>query len=189
MTSEQDFVDARDFIRNVIMEMDVAYTKTRVGLIIISDDPHIDISLNAHGNKESLVAAVDEIGDPFETSEVVDLSAALYLARTEAFAWSRGGREAMNDVLIFLISQDLPYNTSSVLREIDLLKEQQTSIIGIVFGANDTEQHMEQLRQIVSFPEENIFVTSNASLLSDKQEMIVNQICGEVPGNVSMMCT
>ncbi len=183
VSGEAQFVAAKNFIRSIVIELDIGYNKTRVGVITVGTESSLEIAPNEYNEKRFLATGIDAIGNPFQPTPAVDMSEALRLARLEGFTELRGSRVRIPDILIFVVSHTLPYATSPVIAEIERLRDRNTAVIGVVFGTTDRNYHMDQLRQVVSPPaSSNSFVTANANSLTSLQDNLVTRLCEEVPG-------
>ena len=161
------------FISDVIDAFDIGYDKTRVGVVIFSDDASLVIPMNLYLNSDSLKVAVQSLN---HLGGQTNTGKALHVTRTHCFARANGERQNVANIAI-VVTDGLPtvvdFNTNY---EASTLKRESTVLaIGIT-------EHVETrlLKDISSFPQkenQNYFTTPDFSDLRNILNVLVTETC------------
>ncbi|CAI9741682.1 Hypothetical predicted protein [Octopus vulgaris] len=92
-----NFRKTKDFLKNIVRNLDIGPDKTRVAVIRFSTNPHVSFSLSAHTTNSAVRKAIDDItytGGHTYTDEALDL------ARTSVFTNTRKSVAAKVLVLV-----------------------------------------------------------------------------------------
>lgn len=140
----------REFIRIFIETMPIGPKQVQIGVTMFSNTPRLEIDLNSHDSKESLISALARI-KPKPSAEV-NIGAALNFVRTNMLIPQKGSR--INErvpQLVFLISSKK--STDKVQQPAEALKRM--GVLTIAAGTRAAEKA--ELQQI-AFHEDHVYM-------------------------------
>ncbi|KAM9804490.1 collagen alpha-3(VI) chain [Neosynchiropus ocellatus] len=162
----------RDFILNVVTQLDVQPDQVRVALVQYSDKVKTEFSLNTHSDKPSVVAAVKRLRQIGGRSS--DLGDAInYVINNELKPGAGARLSDASQHLVVLTGGRSPQDVSLYG---PLLKSSRVNCIGIGAGGADTRQ----LSQISTTSEDVLQVPSFPSL-SAVRERFISRLSGSIP--------
>ncbi|KAM4559282.1 collagen alpha-3(VI) chain-like isoform 1-T1 [Odontesthes bonariensis] len=163
-TGSAGIAHIRDFILNIVQQLDVQPDQVRVAVVQYADRVKTEFSLNSHNNKPAVISAVKRLrqmgGRSSELAIAID-----YVLRNELKP-SAGVRLA--DASQHLVVLTGGRSTQDVSLYGPLLKGSRIDCIGIGAGGVDTKQ----LSQIASTPDDVLQVPTFPSLPTIKERFI-----------------
>lgn len=156
----------REFIRKFIDIMPVGPDQVQIGVTMFSNTPRLEIDLNSHSSKESLISALAQI-KPKPSTEV-NIGAALDFVRTNMLIPQKGSR-IQNGVpqLVLLISSKK--SKDSVQQPAEAL--QRMGVLTVAAGSRAAEET--ELQQI-AFDENHVFMFKDFRQLMRNPKQIVS---------------
>ena len=166
------YVQVLGFAKRIAGAFPIGSNLTQIGLMKFSTEEEIVFHLNAYGDRESLLNAIDNVdiygGD-------TNIAAALRTARQEMFTPSNGARPGVPKLLILVTDGTANIEPSNTLIEADLAKAD--DIIIYTVGVTD-EVDEDQLKEIATTPE-YFFFASNFEQLNSVLQYLVENSCKE----------
>ena len=181
--TDENFEDAKDFVRSLVSSMDIAYNHTRVGVAVTEVGAYRRLSLNEFSDKGYLMNAIDLITRTPDIS--TSLSSALAYVRNNMFSLPVGARTFVPDIIYVIAPDSLAYDTSEVMEEIGLAKDADIFMGMVLYGSDrEMDDKLGQATDLVSAPYDRslVLVTDSGSLPSVKDQTL-SALCVEIPGN------
>ncbi|XP_071196263.1 collagen alpha-3(VI) chain-like isoform X1 [Salvelinus alpinus] len=171
-TGSSGIAHIRDFILNIVQQLDVQPDKVRVAVVQYSDKVKTDFSLNSHNNKPAVLSAIKRLRQ--QGGRSADLAKAIeYVIRNELKS-SAGVRLAeASQHLVVLTGGRSPTDVSVYG---PLLKGSRVNCIGIGAGGADSRQ----LNQIATSSADVLQVPTFPGLPSIKERFIA-RLNGTIP--------
>ncbi|XP_052797297.1 collagen alpha-4(VI) chain-like [Mya arenaria] len=167
---EQNFTVMKDFVNDVIENLDIGPSKTRIGLITFSRYPILRIALNSYGDKTLLKAAVDNV--PY-VQGATETDAAIELLVHVGFAASR------SDVpnIAIVVTDGHSINHNQTVDAANDAKQRGITMFAIGIG---TYINPDELEAIASVPVDRyMYVVSNFNALTRSVAGITARTCNE----------
>ncbi|XP_038644339.1 uncharacterized protein col6a3 isoform X2 [Scyliorhinus canicula] len=138
----RSFPLAREFLKNVIQELDIGPDKDQVAVVQYSSDSRLEFRLNTHSTKDEILSALPKMR--LKTGRPLNTGAALDFVRRNVFTPSAGSRsDAGASQILVLITAGK--SRDDVGRAADAVK--QAGIVPIAIGAKSADTS--ELLQIV----------------------------------------
>ncbi|CAI5661505.1 unnamed protein product [Oreochromis niloticus] len=167
---DKSFQDIRTFLRNTIQSFEIDPDKVQIGLVQYSDDPYPEFQLTDHRDKNSLLAAVENLthrGGGTETGKAIDF------LRTEYFTKEAGSRAERRVPQIAVVITD-GESTDDVLEPARRLR--QHGVIVFAIGVGQIKQT--QLITIANWPSERFVLTTDSyQKLQDQTNSLLETVC------------
>jgi len=171
-TYDNWYVQVLGFAERIAGAFPIGENLTQVGVLKFSTEVEIVFHLNAYGDRDSLLNAIENIdisgGD-------TNIAAALRTAREVMFIPSNGHRPGVPKILILLTDGTANLEPSNTLYEAEQTKLDNVKIYTV--GVTD-EVDEDQLRMIASTPE-YFFFASNFTQLNSILQYLVENSCKE----------
>ncbi|GAA6102683.1 collagen alpha-3(VI) chain [Tachysurus ichikawai] len=125
----------REFIKNFIDTIPIGPDQVQIGVAMFSNTPRLEIDLNSHSSKESLISALSRI-KPKPSAEV-NIGAALDFVRTNMFIPEKGSRiqKGVPQLLLLISSKK---SKDSVQQPAEAL--QQMGVLTLAAGSRAAEE-------------------------------------------------
>jgi collagen type VI alpha len=178
-----DFALLKEFVVQVVEQLDVDSGKIRIGLLTASTTVSLQYNLNQYTNRISMIAAIRNTSYPGGS---FDVASALNYARTNMFTQAAGTRANVAKTIV--IFTDGPSNNqNSTLQEATLTKNANIRIVAMGIGnwLNNYE-----FQNMVSYPyqENTVTVPNFAGLTSSANSDIHDTICSNSNACASNPC-
>ncbi|XP_047198474.1 collagen alpha-3(VI) chain isoform X2 [Hippoglossus stenolepis] len=171
-TGPDGIAHIRDFILNIVQQLDVQPDQVRVAVVQYADQVKSEFSLNSHNNKPAVISAIKRLRQMGGRSS--DLADAIKYVMQNELKPSAGVRlTEASQHLVVLTGGRSPQDVSIYG---PLLKSSRVNCIGVGAGGADTRQ----LSQIATSPEDVIQVPSFPSLPGVKERFIA-RLSGTMP--------
>lgn len=158
----------REFIKKFIDTMPIGPDQVQIGVTMFSNTPRLEIDLNSHSSKESLVSALARI-KPKQSTEV-NIGAALDFVRTNMLIPEKGSRIQENvPQLVLLISSKK--SKDSVQEPAEAL--QQMGVLTMAAGSRAAEEA--ELQQI-AFAKNLVFMFKDFRQLQRNPKVVVSAL-------------
>ncbi|XP_053536818.1 uncharacterized protein col6a3 isoform X3 [Ictalurus punctatus] len=158
----------REFIKKFIDTMPIGPDQVQIGVTMFSNTPRLEIDLNSHSSKESLVSALARI-KPKQSTEV-NIGAALDFVRTNMLIPEKGSRIQENvPQLVLLISSKK--SKDSVQEPAEAL--QQMGVLTMAAGSRAAEEA--ELQQI-AFAKNLVFMFKDFRQLQRNPKVVVSPL-------------
>ncbi|CAN9498022.1 unnamed protein product [Ophioblennius macclurei] len=172
-TGSAGLAHIRDFIFNIVQQLDVQPDQVRVGVVQYADKVKTEFSLNSHNNKPAVVSAVKRLRQMGGRSS--DLADAIEYVIQNELKPSAGLRPSeASQHLVVLTGGRSPQDVSLYG---PLLKGARVNCIGVGTGAADTRQ----LTQIATTSEDVLQVPTFPGLSSIREKLIA-RLRGDIIG-------
>ncbi|CAH1788337.1 unnamed protein product [Owenia fusiformis] len=169
---EEDFQKVLDFLKYVVVELDVGISKTRIGVITFFTNAIIRFHLNEYNNRADVYGAIDRI--PY-TGGATNTPEALQLMRLSMFTSQNGDRPDVPNVALVLTDGNSNVNELETLPQ---AREARNAGIHLFAAAVGKEINMGELRGIATDPDvKNVFQVADLSDLVDIVSAIADPIC------------
>ncbi|XP_039972556.1 collagen alpha-6(VI) chain-like isoform X3 [Xiphias gladius] len=166
----QNFQEARRFLRSVITGLDIGPDNVRVGLAQYSDEPYQEFLLKDHMDKQSLLAEIDKF--PYRTGGTQTGKAIEFLLQNY-FTEVAGSRASQRVPQIALIITDGD-STDNVTTPAQHLRQHGV----IVFAIGVGQVNQKELRHIASQPAERFLLTTDSyQALERLREGLLQTVC------------
>lgn len=158
----------REFIRNFIDTIPIGPDQVQIGLTMFSNIPRLEIDLNSHSTKESLISALSRIKP--KSSNEVNIGAALDFVRTNMLIPEKGSRiqEGVPQLLLLISSKK---SKDSVQQPAEAL--QKMGVLTMAAGSRAAEET--ELRQI-AFDENLVFMYKDFRQLLRNPKQVVSAL-------------
>ncbi|XP_074540330.1 collagen alpha-6(VI) chain-like [Halichoeres trimaculatus] len=167
------FQVVRNFLRNIIKELDIGPDKVQVGLAQYSDETFPEFRLNEHTDKNSLLAAVGRI--PYRMGGTQTGKAMEFLL-TQYFTPEAGSRRKQQVPQIAVVVTD-GASLDSVVSPARQLRLHGV----IVFAVGVGDANVEELQSIANWPPENyLLYTDSFQSLLKLTDRLVKTVCTSV---------
>ncbi|XP_019212169.1 collagen alpha-4(VI) chain [Oreochromis niloticus] len=167
---DKSFQDIRTFLRNTIQGFEIDPNKVQIGLVQYSDDPYPEFQLTDHRDKNSLLAAVENLthrGGGTETGKAIDF------LQKEYFTKEAGSRAERRVPQIAVVITD-GASTDDVLEPARRLR--QHGVIVFAIGVGQIKQT--QLITIANWPSERFVLTTDSyQKLQDQTNSLLETVC------------
>ncbi|XP_053786274.1 collagen alpha-4(VI) chain isoform X4 [Desmodus rotundus] len=173
----QNFQKVKNFLRSVILGLDIGRDQVRVGLAQYSDNIYPAFQLNQHSQKSVLLEHIQNL--PYRTGGT-NTGAALEFIRTKYLTEAAGSRARERVPQMVILVTDGESN-DEVQEAADRLKED--GVVVYVVGIN--VQDVQELQKIASEPfEKFLFNTENFNILQDVAGGILQTLCLAAEGKM-----
>ncbi|XP_063344125.1 collagen alpha-4(VI) chain-like isoform X2 [Pelmatolapia mariae] len=167
---DKSFQDIRTFLRNTIQGFEIDPDKVQIGLVQYSDDPYPEFQLTDHRDKNSLLAAVENLthrGGGTETGKAIDFLQKEYFTKE---AGSRADRRVPQIAVVITDGE----STDDVLEPARRLRQHGV----IVFAIGVGEINQAQLITIANWPSKRFVLTSDSyQKLQDQTNSLLETVC------------
>ncbi|GCB63158.1 hypothetical protein scyTo_0009626 [Scyliorhinus torazame] len=164
----RSFPLAREFLKNVIQELDIGPDKDQVAVVQYSSDSRLEFGLNTHSTKDEILRALPKMR--LKTGRPLNTGAALDFVTRNVFTPSAGSRsDAGASQILVLITAGK--SRDDVGRAADAVK--QAGIVPIVIGAKSADTS--ELRQIV-YESNFIFKLKDFRELPSIQKELISKV-------------
>ncbi|XP_039474969.1 collagen alpha-4(VI) chain-like isoform X2 [Oreochromis aureus] len=167
---DKSFQDIRTFLRNTIQSFEIDPDKVQIGLVQYSDDPYPEFQLTDHRDKNSLLAAVENLthrGGGTETGKAIDFLQKEYFTKE---AGSRAERRVPQIAVVITDGE----STDDVLEPARRLR--QHGVIVFAIGVGQIKQT--QLITIANWPSERFILTTDSyQKLQDQTNSLLETVC------------
>ncbi|XP_063343317.1 collagen alpha-4(VI) chain-like [Pelmatolapia mariae] len=167
---DKSFQDIRTFLRNTIQGFEIDPDKVQIGLVQYSDDPYPEFQLTDHRDKNSLLAAVENLthrGGGTETGKAIDFLQEEYFTKE---AGSRADRRVPQIAVVITDGE----STDDVLEPARRLRQHGVIVFAIGVGAINQAQ----LITIANWPSERFVLTSDSyQKLQDQTNSLLENVC------------
>ncbi|XP_063341583.1 collagen alpha-6(VI) chain-like isoform X2 [Pelmatolapia mariae] len=167
---DKSFQDIRTFLRNTIQGFEIDPDKVQIGLVQYSDDPYPEFQLTDHRDKNSLLAAVENLthrGGGTETGKAIDFLQKEYFTKE---AGSRADRRVPQIAVVITDGE----STDDVLEPARRLRQHGV----IVFAIGVGKFNQTQLITIANWPSERFVLTSDSyQKLQDQTNSLLENVC------------
>ena len=138
----------KEWVRDLILELDVDNDVIRVGLLMFSDEEELIFHLNGHDNREDMLTALEE--DVVYLRGTTNTADAISYAHNTMFTGGRGDRGGAKNIILLVTNgdSDEPRDT---IREARAAKDKGIHILVTVVGNWFT---MLEINAIASYPYE-----------------------------------
>ncbi|KAM9347467.1 collagen alpha-3(VI) chain-like [Symphorus nematophorus] len=172
-TGTDGIAHIRDFIHNIVQQLDVQPDQVRVGVVQYADRVKTEFSLNSHNNKQNVLSAIKRLRQMGGRSS--DLADAIKYVMDNELKPSSGVRLAdASQHLVVLTGGRSPQDVSLYG---PLLKGSRVNCIGVGAGGTNTKQ----LAQITTTPEDVLQVPTFPGLSELKERFIARLRGGSLP--------
>lgn len=162
----------RDFILNIVQQLDVQPDQVRVAVVQYADRVKTEFSLNSHNNKPAVISAIKRLRQM--TGRSSDLADAIEYVIQNELKPSSGVRLAeASQHLVVLTGGRSPQDVSSYG---PLLKGSRVNCIGVGAGGANTKQ----LAQIATSPDDVLQVPTFPGLPAIR-ERVIARLRGTIP--------
>uniref|UniRef100_A0A669DE92 VWFA domain-containing protein n=1 Tax=Oreochromis niloticus TaxID=8128 RepID=A0A669DE92_ORENI len=168
---DKSFQDIRTFLRNTIQGFEIDPNKVQIGLVQYSDDPYPEFQLTDHRDKNSLLAAVENLthrGGGTKTG------AALHFALKNIFTEEKGSRKDVPKVAVVITdgeSQDNVKEPAIALRRAGVT----------VFAVGIKEANKAELLEMASYPKSKfVFTVDSFVKLKPLKETLQATLCNTI---------
>ncbi len=166
----------RDFILNIVQQLDVQPEQVRVAIVQYADRVKTEFSLNSHNNKEAVISAIKRLRQMGGRSS--DLADAINYVIQNELKPSAGVRLAeASQHLVVLTGARSPQDVSIYG---PMLKNSRVNCVGVGAGRADTRQ----LAQIATTPDDVLQVPTFPGLPA-LRERVIARLSGTMPGSSS----
>ncbi|KAL3980101.1 hypothetical protein ACER0C_016174 [Sarotherodon galilaeus] len=167
---DKSFQDIRTFLRNTIQGFEIDPDKVQIGLVQYSDDPYPEFQLTDHRDKNSLLAAVENLthrGGGTETGKAIDFLQKEYFTKE---AGSRAERRVPQIAVVITDGE----STDDVLKPARSLRQHGV----IVFAIGVGQINQTQLITIANWPSERFILTTDSyQKLQDQTNSLLETVC------------
>ena len=111
LTNERDFRYARDFIRSVVLRLQIRQEKTRVGIIAIVEGGVYEMRLSEFVDRNLMVDFIDRIS---YRGGMIDFPQFINFTMSRVFTEPEGGRAVVPNVLVMVASDTAIYESRLV---------------------------------------------------------------------------
>ena len=177
LVSDQDFDNAKDFVRSVVASLDIALNHTRVGVAITEVGAYRRLSLNEFSDKGFLMNAIDLIERTADVSN--SLGSAMAYVRNSMFSLQSGARTYIPDIIYIITPGTI--SLDDIESEIGETRDQETFVGMVVYGSD--KDILEKASGLVSPPSTNSLIhATDSGVLSSVVQQTVQGLCSEIPG-------
>ncbi|XP_034029371.1 collagen alpha-6(VI) chain [Thalassophryne amazonica] len=165
-----NFQKVQQFLRSVIEGLDIGPDKVRVGLAQYSNDPYQEFLLKDHMDKQSLLAAVDQV--PYRRGRT-ETGKAITFLQQQYFTEEAGSRakQRVPQIAVVLTDGD---STDDVVAPAQLLRKEGV----IVFGIGVGDANLKELEDIANRPHERfMFTIDNFQALQRLTVSLLETVC------------
>ncbi|XP_019522691.1 PREDICTED: collagen alpha-4(VI) chain-like [Hipposideros armiger] len=171
----QNFQKVKNFLRSVVLGLDISSDQVRVGLAQYNDNIYPAFQLNQHPLKSVVLEQIQNL--PYRTGGT-NTGSALEFIRTNYLTEAAGSRAKDRVPQIVILVTDGESN-DEVQEAADRLKED--GIVVYVVGIN--VQDVQELQKVASEPfEKYLFNIENFNILQDVSGGILQTLCSAVEG-------
>lgn len=163
-TTGTDMAHIRDFIHDIVRQLDVRPDQVRVAVVQYADRVKTDFSLNTHNNKQSVISAVKRLRQIGGRSS--DLADAIQYVIDRELKPSAGVR--LSDASQHLVVLTGAQSPQDVSRYGTQLRDSRVNCIGVGAGRADRRQ----LTQIATTPQDVLQVQTFPGLPTIKDRFI-----------------
>ncbi|XP_041663504.1 collagen alpha-3(VI) chain [Cheilinus undulatus] len=158
----------RDFIIKFVERMPIGPDEVQVGVVTFSNTPRLEMDLNTHGSKESLLGAVGSIRP--KPGPIVNIGSALDFVRTNMLRADRGSRlqRGVPQLLLLMTSKK---STDSVEEPANALKRM--GILTLAVGARAAD---EQELKNIAFAESIVFILRDFRMLQRNPGAVIDAL-------------
>ncbi|XP_044062813.1 collagen alpha-6(VI) chain-like isoform X2 [Siniperca chuatsi] len=168
-----NFQEVRQFLRSVVVGLDIGPDKVRVGVAQYSDDPYQEFLLKDHMDKKSLLAAVENL--PYRKGGT-ETGKAINFLLTQYFTEEAGSRIGQRVPQIAVVITDGD-STDDVIMPAQRLRQQGV----IVFGIGVGKANLKELETIANRPPDRfLFTINNYQALQRLTEGLLQTVCVSV---------
>ncbi|XP_070768321.1 collagen alpha-6(VI) chain-like [Enoplosus armatus] len=168
-----NFQEVRQFLRSVVLGLDISPDKVRIGLAQYSDDAYQEFLLKDHMDKQSLLAEVDTF--PYRTGGTQTGKAIDFLL-TQYFTKEAGSRASQRVPQIAVVITDGD-STDDVVLPAQRLRQHGV----IVFGIGVGQANLKELGTIANRPSERfLFTIDSYQALQRLTEGLLQTVCVSV---------
>ena len=175
-----------EFLVNVTRQFTIGPDDVQVGLVLFSDDAHVEWDLTRYQDQASLINAIRNVR---YLDEETNLNDALYLTRTQLFAPGRGNRPGALKAAIMLTDgeDNIPAEgTPLTLQNATAAKNEGILLTGVAVTDQVDEQ---RLREIVSAPPDTYyFAVDDFRNLGSIVEQLKPVICAAAGMLATCLC-
>ncbi|KAJ8255925.1 hypothetical protein COCON_G00197890 [Conger conger] len=163
------FNAVREFIRKFVETLPIGPDQVQVGVAQFTDSPKLEMDLNTHSTKESLVTAVGRMRVKGGT-QVVNIGAALEFVRTEMLRADKGSRisEGVPQLVLLLSAKQ---SSDSVAQQASELHRM--GVLTMAAGAKNANQ--QELKQI-AFDESLVFILKDFRQLLRNPSQVISPL-------------
>lgn len=173
----QNFQKVKNFLRSVVLGLDISSDQVRVGLVQYNDNIYPAFQLNQHPLKSVVLEQIQNL--PYRTGGT-NTGSALEFIRTNYLTEAAGSRAKDRVPQIVILVTDGESN-DEVQEAADRLKED--GIVVYVVGIN--VQDVQELQKVASEPfEKYLFNIENFNILQDVSGGILQTLCSAVEGSI-----
>ncbi|XP_072434860.1 uncharacterized protein [Chiloscyllium punctatum] len=161
----RSFVQVREFLSNVIQELDIGPDKNQVAVVQYSSGPRLEFALNTHSTTDAILDRIKKLR--LKTGRPLNTGAALDYVTRNVFSPSAGSRgDAGASQILVLITAGK--SKDDVGQAADAMK--QAGIVSIAIGAKYADTT--ELQQIVSHPGDVLKLGDFQELQTIQEELL-----------------
>ena len=162
----------QEFVKDIIIKMEVALNRARVGVITYADDAVFRFSLDQYSSKKDTLTAIDRL--PY-TGGKTNTANALEMLSTDMFTVDNGDRDNVDNVAIIISDGQSNVNSENTIPQ---AIQARFNGIHLAVATMENDPNNLELKGIASDPdEENIFNVRRYSQLSNMVDSIVGITC------------
>ncbi|XP_060566778.1 uncharacterized protein LOC132725621 isoform X26 [Ruditapes philippinarum] len=166
-----DFRRVKQFVHNMVSDLQIGRDKTRVGLVTYSSNSRHGFFMSKYYNLYELQNAIAGIGYEYGDTNT---AAGLRLVRERYFGGANGDRQNIQNFLIIVTDGVSNINPDETITEAKMLKDEGVHIYAVGIGNFD---HYE-INSIASPPAaQNAFILSDYTALGNISSSIVKKTC------------
>lgn len=168
--SPESFVEARNFLRNIIRALNIGSKNVQIGLAQYSDTPYKEFMVKDHTDKKSLLAAVDRVS---HRGGGTNTGKALSFLLEQYFTKEAGSRASQRVPQIAVVITD-GESTDEVIGPAQRLRKHGV----IVFAIGVGEANQKELESIATYPPKHfVFTTDSYQALQRITEEVLKTVC------------
>ena len=116
-----DFQNMKDFVKNVISQIDITNGSSRVGVFTFSNDAKLEFGLKTYNTNEDIIKAIDAIPQYFGNTNT---AAALRAVTRQGFTKTGGDRENIPNVAVLITDGIANVDIDQTLPESKIVKSE-----------------------------------------------------------------
>ncbi|KAH3749755.1 hypothetical protein DPMN_184266, partial [Dreissena polymorpha] len=157
--------------QTLVSGLDIDNGNVRVGVVVFSNNATVELFLNSHLSKHTLIEAIGRLKYTYGQTNIAD---ALHTTRTEMFTRANGDRENIPNVAILITDGNSTINIERTIPEAQAARHRGILLYAIGIGLTDTEELNE-----ITGSEQNRYFIDNFDELEQKLETIFKSLCPE----------